>query len=79
MSFSSFTLFRSSVNPGDLVVCHDIKGFEGERMPARVLCESSMHRPAQKGMVWVRELRGLKERPKGWEAFVTEWPIARMS
>lgn len=76
MFSSSFTLFGSSVNPGDLVVCHGIKGFPGERMPGRVV---EGHRPAQPGMAWVREVRGLGDKPKGWEPFVTEWPVSRLA
>ena len=73
-SLSSFTLFRTSVKPGDLVVCHGIKGFRNQRMAARVLSDAEMHRPAQKGMAWVRQT-GLDVIG---EAFVIEWPINKM-
>ena len=76
MFSSSFTLFRSSVNLGDLVVCHEIKGFRGGKMPARVV---EGHRPAQEGMAWVEEVRGLENRPKGWEPFFTEWPVSKLA
>lgn len=72
--FSSFTLFRSFVNPGDLVVCHEIKGFPGSKMAARVLS-----RPSREGFAWVRETRGLKARPENWVPFVIEWPIEKMA
>ena len=71
-----FTLSLSSVNAGDLVVCHEVKGFEGGRMGARVLADSAMHRPARKGMVWVRET-GLGVDPAN--AWTTEWKISMMS
>jgi len=70
----SFTLFRTFVNAGDLVVCHEIKGFENQRMSARVLADSEACRPAREGMAWVRET-GLAVT---CEPFVTEWPIALM-
>ena len=74
MAVSSFVLFRTSVNAGDLVVCHEIKGFDGGRMGARVVADSVMHRPAREGMAWVREC-GLAVT---CEPFVTEWPIRLM-
>lgn len=75
MALSSFVLPRLSVNPGDLVVCHDVKGFAGGRMGARVVSDADMHRPAREGMAWVRET-GLDVDPR--MAWVTEWPIHLM-
>jgi hypothetical protein len=72
----SFTLARTYVNAGDLVVCHEVKGFEGGQMSARVLADDAMHRPAREGMAWVREI-GLNVDPR--HAWVTEWPIRLMS
>jgi hypothetical protein len=72
----SYTFSRSSVNTGDLVVCHRVKGFDCGRMGARVLSDESMHRPARDGMAWVRET-GLGVDPSS--AWVTEWPISLMS
>jgi len=72
---SPFVIFRTFVNPGDLVVCHEIRGFRGGKMPARVLCGSKMHRPARPGYAWVRET-GLSVTG---QPFVTEWPIAKMA
>ena len=71
-----YTLPLSSVTPGQLVVCHQIKGFEGGRMGARVLADSAMHRPAREGMAWVRET-GLGVDPAS--AWTTEWPIRLMA
>ena len=73
-----YTLFRSFVNPGDLVVCHGIAGFPQSKMPARVLADQDMHRPARKGFAWVREVQGLKNKLKGGEPFVIEWPSGHM-
>ena len=73
-SLSSFTLFRTSVKPGDLVVCHGIKGFRNQRMAARVLSDAGMPYPAREGFAWVRET-GLDV---VGEAFVIEWPINKM-
>ena len=75
MLYSSSSLL-SSIIPGALVVCHEVKGFDGGRMGARVLAASAMHRPAREGMAWVRET-GLDVDPR--DAWVTEWPIAKMS
>ena len=71
-----FTLSLSSVNAGQLVVCHQVKGFDGGRMGARVLADGAMHRPARDGMAWVRET-GLGVDPR--TAWITEWPIRLMS
>ena len=73
-SLSSFTLFRTSVKAGDLVVCHGIKGFRNQRMSARVLSDAGMPYPARKGFAWVRET-GLNLNS---EPFVIEWPINKM-
>ena len=74
--FGRFTLPALSINPGDLVVCHEVKGFDGGKMGARVLPNSAMHRPARDGMVWVRET-GLDVNPS--DAWVTEWPARLIS
>ena len=63
------TSSRSSLNAGDLVVCHNAKGFHSGTFGARVLADADMHRPAQDGMVWVRET-GLGVTGEAW---VTEW------
>ena len=70
-----YTLFRTSVNPGDIVVCYGVYGFRQSKMPARVLADEDMHRPARKGFAWVREIHS---KGKGYEAFTVEWPIGHM-
>ena len=74
-TLSPYVLFRTYVNAGDLVVCHEIKGFDGGRMGAIVLADSAMHRPAREGTAWVRE-SGLSVT---CDPFVTEWPIRLMA
>jgi hypothetical protein len=76
MFSSSFILFRSSVNHGDLVVCHGIEGFPSNKMAGRVI---KGDRPARPGMAWVREVRGLGDKPKGWTPFVIEWPVSKLA
>ena len=71
-----FSLPLLSVSPGDLVVCHGILGFPGQKMGARVLSDSSMPYPAREGMAWVRET-GLGVDPV--DAFVIECAIEKMS
>lgn len=78
-NWRDFYLSLSSVNAGDVVTCREIKGFEGDAMRARVVADAEMHRPAREGMAWVRELRAFADRPAGWEAYLTEWPISLMT
>ena len=70
MMINAYTFAASTHNPGQLVVCHGVKGFDGGKMPARILSDSDMHRPARDGFVWVRET-GLSVTG---EPFVIEWP-----
>ena len=67
---NAYTFAASTHNPGQLVVCHGVKGFDGGKMPARILSDSDMHRPARDGFVWVRET-GLSVTG---EPLVIEWP-----
>lgn len=71
-----FTLSLSSVVPGQLVTCHNVKTFDRGIMTARVLDDAAMHRPAREGMAWVKQT-GLNVDPR--HAWVTEWPIKWMS
>ena len=70
MMINAYTFAASTHNPGQLVVCHGVKGFDGGKMLARILSDSDMFRPARDGFVWVRET-GLSVTG---EPFVIEWP-----
>ena len=69
---NAYTFAASTHNPGQLVVCHGVKGFDGGKMPARILPDEwpGMPYPARDGFVWVRET-GLSVTG---EPFVIEWP-----
>ena len=73
---SPFTLSRISFPVGALVVCHDAKGFEFGEFGARILDDADMHRPAREGFVWVRETGLSVDHAEAW---VTEWPKAKIS
>ena len=75
---NAYTFAASTHNPGQLVVCHGVKGFDGGKVPARILSDSDMHRPARDGFVWVRcgghFLSPETGRAISCEPFVIEWP-----
>ena len=60
---------------GDLV---SVAGIVGTFAGFRAVADAEMHRPAQAGMVWVREVRGLIARPRGWVPFTIEWPVSKV-
>ena len=50
------------------------KGFCGDCFKAKVLDDSTMHRPARKGYVWLEQVSTPKV-PVIGEAWVTEWKV----